>query len=83
VEGVFSEVRESSCLGRWDEKADPLGTQYPAGLQIFDGLSLKAQWKEDRPMSDGSRYQLKMTAGLDLGDKYSHLCLLWTLKVAR
>jgi len=27
-------------------------------------------------MTDGSREQPKMTAGLDLGDKYSHLCLL-------
>jgi transposase len=29
-------------------------------------------------MSDGSSEQPKMTAGLDLGDKYSHLCLLDT-----
>jgi hypothetical protein len=27
-------------------------------------------------MSDASREQPKMTAGLDLGDNYSHLCLL-------
>jgi hypothetical protein len=27
---------------------------------------------------DGSSEQPKMTAGLDLGDKYSHLCLLDT-----
>ena len=27
---------------------------------------------------DGSRAQLKMTAGLDLGDKYSHLCVIDT-----
>jgi transposase len=32
--------------------------------------------KEDRPMSDGSSEQPKMTAGVDLGDKYSYLCLL-------
>lgn len=29
-------------------------------------------------MSDGSKEQTKMTAGLDLGDKYSYLCLLDT-----
>ena len=29
-------------------------------------------------MTNGSREQLKMTAGLDLGDKYSYLCLLDT-----
>jgi len=29
-------------------------------------------------MGDGSREQTRMTAGLDLGDKYSHLCLLDT-----
>ena len=28
---------------------------------------------------DGSSEQLKMTAGLDLGDKYSYLCLLDTV----
>jgi hypothetical protein len=27
-------------------------------------------------MSDGSREQPQMTAGLDLGDKYSYLCLI-------
>src|SRR3712207_7925057 len=32
--------------------------------------------RRNRPMTDGSREHLKMTAGLDLGDKYSHLCLL-------
>jgi transposase len=33
-------------------------------------------WKEDRPTMDGSKQQPKVTAGLDLGDKYSYLCLL-------
>src|SRR5215211_3227451 len=32
--------------------------------------------KEDRPMSDGSKEHPHMTAGLDLGDKYSYLCLI-------
>jgi hypothetical protein len=27
-------------------------------------------------MSDGSKGQPKITAGLDLGDKYSYLCLI-------
>ena len=27
-------------------------------------------------MSDGSKEQPKITAGLDLGDKYSYLCLI-------
>jgi transposase len=27
-------------------------------------------------MSDGSRERPRMTAGLDLGDKYSYLCLI-------
>ena len=30
-------------------------------------------------MSDGSKDQPQMTAGLDLGDKYSYLCLIDTL----
>jgi hypothetical protein len=34
--------------------------------------------KEDRPLMDGSKERPKMTAGLDIGDKYSYLCLLDT-----
>jgi transposase len=34
--------------------------------------------KEDRPTMDASKEQPKMTAGLDLGDKYSYLCLIDT-----
>ena len=30
--------------------------------------------KEDRPNMDGSKEPPKVTAGLDLGDKYSYLC---------
>src|SRR5215210_4647317 len=47
----------------------------PSGLQVFDGL-LGPLWKEDRPAMDGSKQQLRMTAGLDLGDKHSYLCLI-------
>jgi transposase len=36
-------------------------------------------WKEDRPTMDLSKGQPKTTAGLDLGDKYSYLCLIDTL----
>jgi transposase len=36
-------------------------------------------WKEDRPTMDGSKEHSSMTAGLDLGDKYSYLCLIDTL----
>ena len=50
-------------------------TQYHVGLQLFDGL-LGPIWKEDRPTMDGSKVQPLMTAGLDLGDKYSYLCLI-------
>ena len=34
--------------------------------------------KEDRPTMDGSKERPQVTAGLDLGDKYSYLCLLDT-----
>src|SRR5215217_3189217 len=40
--------------------------------------ALAAQRKEDRPMSDGSKGRPKITAGVDLGDKYSYLCLIDT-----
>jgi hypothetical protein len=42
---------------------------------MLDGL-LGPKWKEDRPMTDGSKDNPPMTAGLDLGDKYSYLCLI-------
>src|SRR5829696_3031555 len=45
------------------------------GLQLFDGL-LGPIWKEDRPTMDGSKDQPQLTAGLDLGDNYSYLCLI-------
>jgi transposase len=32
--------------------------------------------KEDRPTMDGSKQQPKVTAGSDLGDKYSYLYLI-------
>src|SRR5215208_6282504 len=44
---------------------------------MFEGL-LGPLWKEDRPMDDGSSNHPRMTAGLDLGDKYSYLCLIDT-----
>jgi transposase len=42
---------------------------------MLDGL-LGPIWKEDRPTMDGSKDRPQMTAGLDLGDKYSYLCLI-------
>jgi transposase len=44
---------------------------------MFDGL-LRPIWKEDRPAMDGSKERPPMTAGLDLGDTYSYLCLIDT-----
>src|SRR5215216_2021201 len=35
--------------------------------------------KEDRPTMDSSKQQLLMTAGLDIGDRYSYLRLIDTL----
>jgi hypothetical protein len=52
-------------------------TQYPEGLQRSDG-PLGPIWKEDRPTMDGSKGQPKVTAGVDIGDKYSYLCLIDT-----
>ena len=49
----------------------------PYGLQTFTG-SKGPLWKEDRPTMDVSKDQPRMTAGLDLGDKYSYLCLIDT-----
>jgi transposase len=35
--------------------------------------------EEDRPTMDGSSEQPQMTAGVDIGDKYSYLCLIDTV----
>jgi transposase len=44
---------------------------------MFYGL-LGPIWKEDRPTMDVSKDRPQTTAGLDLGDRYSYLCLLDT-----
>ena len=41
---------------------------------MFDGLYRPRE--EDRPTMDGSKGHPKLTAGLDLGDRYSYLCLI-------
>jgi hypothetical protein len=56
----------------------PPYTQYPEGLQIFNGL-YNAQEGGSALEMDGSSKQPQMTAGLDLGDKYSYLCLIDTV----
>jgi transposase len=49
------------------------------GLQMLDGL-YNAQMEGGSALEmDGSKEQPKVTAGLDLGDKYSYLCLIDTL----
>jgi hypothetical protein len=50
-------------------------THYPWVCKCSTG-SLSPLWKEDRPFMDGSKVQPKVTAGLDIGDKYSYLCLI-------
>jgi transposase len=74
---LFTRVRGICSLRRWDEKADPPYAVPLEGLQMFDGL-LRPIWKEDRPAMDGSKERPLMTAGLDLGDTYSYLCLIDT-----
>jgi transposase len=43
---------------------------------MFDGLYRPRE--EDRPTMNASKEHPPMTAGLDLGDKYSYLCLIDT-----
>src|SRR5215208_6575469 len=75
---LFTRVRGRGVLGRWDEKADPPTRSTLWSATTIRALFLEAQRKEDRPMDDGSRRNPSMTLGIDLGDKYSHLCLLDT-----
>ena len=60
-----------------DEKADP-PYAVPYGLQTLYGLS-KAQEGGSALEMDGNSEQPKMTAGLNLGDRYSYFCLIDTL----
>ena len=46
------------------------------GLQGLYGLVITAQEGGSALEMDGSKEQPKITAGLDLGDKYSYLCLI-------
>jgi transposase len=57
-----------------DEMRRPTPYAVPYGLQLFDG-PLRPR-EEDRPTMDASKERPKMTAGLDIGDKYSYLCLI-------
>jgi transposase len=41
-------------------------------------MGSKRPREEDRPTMDSSKVQPKVTAGLDIGDKYSYLCLIDT-----
>jgi transposase len=68
VEEAFSE----------DEMRRPTPYAVPLGsAKAIRALSCqRPKRKEDRPMSDGSKEHPHMTAGLDLGDKYSYLCLI-------
>jgi hypothetical protein len=54
----------------------------PCALPLGSAKAIRAlscqrpKRKEDRPISDVSKGQPQMTAGLDLGEKYSYLCLI-------
>ena len=56
----------------------PTLSAVPYGLQLLYTGSY-AQGGESALEMDGSKEQPKVTAGLDLGDKYSYLCLIDTL----
>jgi hypothetical protein len=53
-------------------------TQYPWRVCTVRRALLGPIWKEDRPLMDGNKDRPQTTAGLDLGDRYSYLCLLDT-----
>src|ERR687898_2674317 len=54
----------------------PPRTQYPWRVCSVRRALLGPIWKEDRPTMDGNKDRPQTTAGLDLGDRYSYLCLL-------
>jgi transposase len=70
----YAELRHYGVLRRWDEKADPQRST----LWSANAIRALTPRKEDRPMDDVSKGQPRITAGLDLGDKYSYLCLIDT-----
>src|SRR3712207_1381112 len=53
----------------------------PCAVPLGSAKAIRAltpNGKEDRPTVNGNEERPKMTAGLDLGDKYSYLCLIDT-----
>jgi hypothetical protein len=73
--GKFSKVELPPSEFSEDEMRRPTPLYaVPYGLQTFDGLLRPRE--EDRPTMNASKDQPQMTAGLDIGDKYSYLCLI-------
>ena len=72
---IHQSAWKGGVLGRWDEKADPPYAVPLGSANARRALTPKLEGGSALEM-DGSREQPPMTAGLDLGDKYSHLCLI-------
>jgi hypothetical protein len=52
----------------------PIRSTLSEDLSATVRRALTPNGKEDRPTMDGSKGRTKMTAGLDLGDRYSYPC---------
>src|SRR5215216_7511927 len=73
---LFTLVPRRGVLRRWDEKADP-----PYAVPFWSATfrrALAPNLEGGSAHMDGSKGRTKMTARLDIGDKYSYLCLIDT-----
>jgi hypothetical protein len=71
----------SPNVGEWVFSEDEMRRPTPCAVPFGSATvrrALAAQREEDRPTMDGSKERPKVTAGVDLGDKYSYLCLIET-----
>jgi hypothetical protein len=59
---------------------DEMRRPTPCAVPLGSAMNIRAlrPRKEDRPTMDSSKDKSYLTAGLDLGDKYSYLCLIDT-----
>ena len=69
------ECVERGVLRRWDEKADPPYAVPLGSAAVRRALGPNTEGGSALEM-DGSKEQPNVTAGLDLGDKRSYLCLI-------
>ena len=66
---------ERTFCSTLDGMRRPIPCAVPCGSASIYELHVGSMEGGDRPVDNGSKGAAKTTVGLDLGDKYCHLCL--------